>query len=87
MESENLIQQFLNRFGENFGAGFDNLSHDLQQQLKSAAQSAFSKMELVTRDEFDAQQAVLLRTRQKLEALEKQIAELEQLASTQLADK
>ena len=48
-----------------------------QEQLKQALQVALRKLDLVTRDEFDAQTAVLLRTREKLEAMEVQIAELE----------
>jgi len=50
----------------------------LRQQVRTAAMSAFNKMELVTREEFDAQRAVLLRSRAKLEALETRVAELEQ---------
>jgi BMFP domain-containing protein YqiC len=38
----------------------------------------FSKLELVTREEFDAQTQVLVRTRQRLEELERRVAELEQ---------
>lgn len=48
-----------------------------QEQIKQALQAALRKLDLVTRDEFDAQAAVLLRTREKLEAMEKQIEELE----------
>tara|TARA_B100000809_G_scaffold230818_1_gene245531 strand:- start:736 stop:987 length:252 start_codon:yes stop_codon:yes gene_type:complete len=48
-----------------------------QEQLKQALQAALGKLDLVTRDEFDAQTAVLLRTREKLEAMEVQIAELD----------
>jgi len=40
-------------------------------------QGAFSKLDLVSRDEFDSQMVVLARTRARLEALEKQVAELE----------
>ena len=50
----------------------------MQAQLKTLLQSSFSKLDLVTREEFDTQAAVLARTRQKLEALEAQVAELEQ---------
>ena len=57
--------------------GLKNLPKDLQQNLKSAIQTAFNKMDLVTREEFDAQAGVLQRSRQKLEALEKKVAELE----------
>lgn len=50
-------------------------------QLKAVIESGLKKLNLVTREEFDAQQAVLLRTRTKLDALEQQIAELEKLAN------
>lgn len=58
--------------------GLKNLPQDLQKNLRSAVQTAFSKMDLVTREEFDAQTKVLQRSREKLEALEKTVAELEQ---------
>jgi len=48
-----------------------------RDNLRAAASSAFEKMDLVSREELDVQQRVLLRTREKLEALEKQVAELE----------
>ena len=50
---------------------------ELQQTFKSALQSGLSKLDLVTREEFDVQRAVLLRTREKLEALERAVAALE----------
>jgi BMFP domain-containing protein YqiC len=40
-------------------------------------QNTFAKLDLVTRDEFEAQQAVLMRTREKLEQLEQRLAALE----------
>lgn len=46
-------------------------------ELQALIASALRKMQMVSRDEFDAQTAVLLRTRQKLEQLEKLVAELE----------
>jgi BMFP domain-containing protein YqiC len=52
----------------------------VQQQLQSMLQQTLSRLDLVTREEFDAQQAVLLRTREKLEALEQQVAALEAAA-------
>lgn len=48
-----------------------------KRELHLALQSVLSRMDLVTREEFDAQQAVLLRTREKLEQLEQQLAEIE----------
>ena len=58
--------------------GLSALSEDVQRNLHSALEVALNRMNLVTREEFDVQQAVLLRTREKLEAMEKRIAELEQ---------
>lgn len=45
--------------------------------VKAALNRAINKMDLVSREEFDTQAAVLARTRQRLEALEQQVAELE----------
>ncbi|ACE84539.1 accessory factor UbiK family protein [Cellvibrio japonicus] len=49
-----------------------------KRELHIALQSALAKLDLVTREEFDAQAAVLQRTRQKLELLEAQLATLQQ---------
>lgn len=54
---------------------------ELQQQVRTVVQSTFARLDLVTRDEFDAQSAVLARTRELVEQLEKRLAELEQSAS------
>lgn len=45
--------------------------------MRALLQSALSKMDLVTREEFDAQSAVLARTREKVDALEKVVAEIQ----------
>lgn len=50
---------------------------EFEVQFKSLLQSAFSKLDLVSRDEFDSQMTVLTRTRARLEALEAKVAELE----------
>ncbi|ARU30073.1 hypothetical protein CBR65_12810 [Cellvibrio sp. PSBB006] len=52
-----------------------------KRELHLALQSALSRLDLVTREEFDAQQAVLARTREKLEQLEETLASLEARAS------
>ena len=49
-----------------------------REEVKSALQAALARMDLVTREEFDAQAAVLQRTRARLEALEDKLTELEQ---------
>ena len=48
------------------------------RELNLALQAVLSRLDLVTREEFDAQAAVLARTRQKLEELEHTLAQLEQ---------
>ena len=58
----------------------DELRDELQQNFKSVLQAGLGKLELVTREEFDVQRAVLLRTREKLDALEQRLAELADLS-------
>lgn len=55
----------------------DSPAKDLEKNLRAVLQSVFSKLDLVTREEFDVQQAVLLKTREKLEALEAKVAAFE----------
>ena len=50
---------------------------ELQQNFKSVLQAGLGKLDLVTREEFEVQRAVLARTREKLEALERAVAALE----------
>lgn len=50
---------------------------EMGKQFKQVLQTQLGKLDLVSRDEFDTQTQVLLRTRQKLEELEKKLSELE----------
>ncbi|HQR20623.1 MAG TPA: accessory factor UbiK family protein [Burkholderiaceae bacterium] len=50
---------------------------DLQKNLKALLTQQFARLELVTREEFDTQSKVLARARERLEELERRIAELE----------
>ena len=50
---------------------------DIEQRFRDILQAQFSKLDLVTREEFEIQSKVLARTRAKLEQLEKKITELE----------
>jgi BMFP domain-containing protein YqiC len=52
-------------------------SADVQKNLRALLQSAFAKLDLVTREEFDVQRAVLLRAREKITQLEARLAALE----------
>jgi len=53
------------------------VQNDLDKNLRAATQAVFAKLDLVTREEFDVQRKVLARSREKIEQLEKQVAELE----------
>ncbi len=61
--------------------GLAAVGADLDKTFHAILQSAFEKMNLVSRDEFEAQKAVLARTREKLEKLEARVAELERQIS------
>ena len=50
---------------------------ELQQNFKAVLQSGLAKLDLVTREEFDVQRAVLMRTREKLEELQRAVSDLE----------
>ena len=50
---------------------------ELQENFKSVLQAGLAKLDLVTREEFEVQRAVLLKTREKLEALERTVAGIE----------
>jgi len=56
---------------------------EFEAQFKMLLQSAFSKLDLVSREEFDSQMAVLARTRTRLEALEAKVAEMEARVATE----
>lgn len=64
------------------GESTDALREELQQGFKTVLQNGLSKLDLVTREEFDVQRAVLLRTREKLEALQRQVEALEAARGT-----
>lgn len=66
---EDLAKKLYNALPESL----QNLENEIQDKFKEILQSAFDRMDLVTRDEFDVQIKVLARTRQKVEALQVQV--------------
>ena len=56
--------------------GLKNAKGDFEGQVKSVLQTMFSKMDLVTHQEFDQQKAILKRCEQKISALEKQLKDV-----------
>ncbi len=72
------IQPLLEQIGEAISAVLPNeLSEDVRKNIKSAVRGACENMDLVTREELEVQEAVLKRTREKVEELERQVQELE----------
>ena len=57
--------------------GVKNMAEEAEGRVKTVLHSQLSKLDLVTREEFDIQSQVLIRTREKLDAMESRIAELE----------
>jgi len=58
-------------------SGLQSLQDDVERNVKASLEAALRQMNLVSRDDFEIQQAILMRTREKVEALEKRVAELE----------
>ena len=62
--------------------GVKEFQEDVEKNLRAVLQASLSKLDLVTREEFDVQARVLARTREKLDKLEKTITALEKMQST-----
>ena len=62
--------------------GLRESREELQENFKAVLQSGLAKLDLVTREEFDVQRAVLLRTREKLEQLQGRVLDLEPRLAT-----
>lgn len=73
-----MLDDLARKLADAVPAGVRDLQQDLEKNFHATLQSAFNKMDLVTREEFEVQTALLARTREKLDTLEKQVAELEQ---------
>jgi len=71
------LDKLARTLAESVPQGLRSVRDDLEKNFKSVLQSGIGKLDLVTREEFEVQQAVLARTRQKLEALESRLQEVE----------
>lgn len=78
MVDSKTLDDLMQRLTRGLPPGLDRVQADLRSNLSAVLNAAISRMELVSRDEFDVQCAVLARTRAKVEALERRVAELEQ---------
>tara|TARA_B110000014_G_scaffold258307_1_gene244207 strand:+ start:923 stop:1159 length:237 start_codon:yes stop_codon:yes gene_type:complete len=71
---DNYLNKIFNKLKENIPNDVEVLKSDVEKNFQSAVNAKIKKLDLVTREEFDVQEAVLKRTRRKLDQLEKQLA-------------
>ena len=71
------IDELARRLSELVPPGMKDAGAELEQNIKATLQAGLAKLDLVTREEFEVQRAVLLRTREKLDALERTLEVLE----------
>jgi BMFP domain-containing protein YqiC len=78
MFNTKFIDDIARQISEAIPAGVKGVQADVQKNTHTLLQGALSRLDLVTREEFDAQSQVLARTREKLEQMEKIVAALEE---------
>jgi len=71
------IENIASKLAEAVPQGLRSVRDDLESNFRSVLRASLAKLDLVTREEFEVQEAVLAKTRQKLEALELKVKELE----------
>lgn len=71
------IENIARKLAEAVPEGLRSVREDLENNFRSVLRASLSKLDLVTREEFEVQEAVLAKTREKLEALEGRLEELE----------
>lgn len=72
------LEEIAKQISDNVPPGVKNVAEGLEAKVKQILQAQLSKLDFVSREEFDVQTQVLVRTREKLEQLEKRLETLEQ---------
>ncbi len=72
------LDDLAQRLAGSMPIGLKVLQEDVSRSLRASLEATLARLDLVTREEFDVQSAVLARTREKLTRLESQVADLEQ---------
>lgn len=75
--SKAVLDSLQEKMPTGIASGLQDLQSDFEHNIRAAIEANLKKLNMVTRDEFDIQQQVLQRTREKLESLEAKVAELE----------
>lgn len=71
------IEQIARQIHESMPKGIRDLGDDVEKKVRQVIQSQLTRLDMVSREEFDVQTQVLLRTREKLALLEQRLSELE----------
>jgi BMFP domain-containing protein YqiC len=71
------IEELARKLADAVPEGVRSIQSDLENNFRSVLKTGLGKLDLVTREEFEVQEAVLQRTREKLEALEQRLSDLE----------
>ncbi|AXT32738.1 ubiquinone biosynthesis accessory factor UbiK [Pseudoalteromonas tunicata] len=71
------IEEIAKQLTENMPQGMKNLAENFEAKTKQVLQNKLSQMDFVSREEFDIQSQVLIRTREKLVQLEERVSQLE----------
>jgi len=79
--SDESIENLARKLAEAVPEGLRSVRDDLEASFRTVLRSSLAKLDLVTREEFEVQEAVLKRTREKLDALERRLADYEERSS------
>ncbi|MGG6123541.1 accessory factor UbiK family protein [Pantoea allii] len=79
------IEQMARQVHDALPKGVREFGDDVEKKIRQTLQAQMTRMDLVNREEFDVQTQVLLRTREKLAALEQRLAQLESKSSASAA--
>jgi len=78
MTNNDRLESFIQHITASLPEDLSHARQDIRKNIRSAVQSALSRLDLVTREEFDVQAELLCRTRAMLDEMEQRVRELEQ---------
>jgi BMFP domain-containing protein YqiC len=87
MDKPNFLNDLSKKLCDALPSSLQTIKHDLEKNFHAVLQATFTKLDLVTREEFDTQTRVLARSRKKIEALEEKIKELEKITAEKHHDR
>ena len=78
--SNESIENLASKLAESVPESLRSMREDLEKNFRAVLRASLAKLDLVTREEFEVQEAVLARTREKLEGLERKLEDYEKTA-------